>query len=668
MSALLLLAALVVAPVICGGFGEFTNGIVQVLVLAGAGLWLACGGRSRQWTRPPGAFALLALVVIAAVATLSGEAFYYGLRFDLMLVTLVGAYILSSTLSRDRRFACVAVWLLAVTALGICAYTLRNYALLTGGGALFWRAVLSSGEHHRAFGTFVNPNFFSGFIVISGLVTLGVALVVRRSAHAALAVTALAVQLVMLLLTGAKFGVVAFAGGFAVFLLLAFVSGAWRQARRSRVILLLIVTVSLAIVFSRPLTSRVVEARAGGAQVHSTLFREYTWRSTINMIRDHALLGVGPGVFEIAYTRYSVAGPTTHAHQSYLQLAAESGLPALAAFVAALAAIGWSGVRDMLFERRRSPTDSGLGNDWWDELITPDAWGLVKCSIAGALTASALRNLVDSDWYLLGISLPFWVMAGVMVGRGDAAEERSIAAWARWPAVVVCGAGGVLSALFGSADAIAYYQAPRSVVRAFELSTMLSPWNPDLRQEYGRYLSLVLDRHDSAAKHLEIAIGLAPTDAASYRLLGEINLRRNLPREAVSNLKRALDLAPNSTRAYLDLARAYNMLGDEPNVVRTYRRLLTIETSPYETVKGVPELVDISFAEAHVYLGYFAMRQKERRVAAKHFGAAVERLKRWQAGKQMLAVARISGMITPGEEQRLRFLLAEARRGLAESR
>ena len=59
---------------------------------------------------------------------------------------------------------------------------------------------------------------------------------------------------------------------------------------------------------------------------------------------------------------------------------------------------------------------------------------------------------------------------------------------------------------------------------------------------------------------------------------------------------------------------------------QTLRNLLALENSPYDTVKGVPELVDTSFAFAHAYFGDKLFAQKEYRKALREYGFAAKRL------------------------------------------
>jgi O-antigen ligase len=115
-------------------------------------------------------------------------------------------------------------------------------------------------------------------------------------------------------------------------------------------------------------------------------FRLYTWRGTAKMALANPVFGTGPGTFPALYPRYAEVGRTGLAHQSYLQVAAESGIPAaLGLLTAALLAL--ASVR--------------RGN-------------LVCAALAGGLLAALLRSCFDSEWALMGNSLPFWTIAGLL--------------------------------------------------------------------------------------------------------------------------------------------------------------------------------------------------------------------------------------------------------------
>jgi len=79
------------------------------------------------------------------------------------------------------------------------------------------------------------------------------------------------------------------------------------------------------------------------------------WHVGLAMIRNHPLVGVGPNNINevyLAYLRPGTYEPSwhEHLHDDYLQLAAERGLPCLAAWLWFMAAVAWQilGIRRRL--------------------------------------------------------------------------------------------------------------------------------------------------------------------------------------------------------------------------------------------------------------------------------------------------------------------------------
>ena len=76
------------------------------------------------------------------------------------------------------------------------------------------------------------------------------------------------------------------------------------------------------------------------------LERLYIWKTSLAMAADHPFVGIGPGVYrqvvEGYREGYNIRWTTaSHAHNSFIMVAAESGWPALALFLALLAAALW---------------------------------------------------------------------------------------------------------------------------------------------------------------------------------------------------------------------------------------------------------------------------------------------------------------------------------------
>lgn len=676
-SAVLLVSALALSPVVGGGFGEMTNGILQILVFGAVVLHLGLSGDARrEIAKPPGLAALGLFAVVFVASVFGSEALYFSLKQLLFMAACFGAYFLAASLCRDARVVAAAVWAIAMSAMMVSVFGIRGYAIGTGGGAQFWKALLAPGDHWRLFGPFVNPGFFAGYLVVALPVTLGAYLVTRRAALAMLAGLGFVVQVIALLLTGTKFGIVCGVAGLMVFFVLAAGTGALRRAKFARLLVIAVVLLPLGMVFSKPVMSRISAAEAGGSQVHSTEFRIYTWQATVDMIRSNPWLGVGPGAYDTAYPRYTIAGPTRYAHQSYLQIAAESGAAALVAFVAVLAAIVWRSLAAMAGPAKSDDTRAGRASDEpvtatisWRDLVPFSARRVIACSLFAALIGSAARSLVDSDWYVLGIALPFWALAGMLVSQSGAVREyRELSK--RWRTIVciACAAFALTSASFGLGDFYAgrmqdarEHTGPDVAAAQIELyrrAVTVSPLNPKYRRDYGTYLAHPLggDEPERGAREIERAIRLAPTDAQNYHARALVALWTGDLEGAVRYLRRALKFNPNSTRTILLLADTYAALDDERGRESALQQLLDIESTPYEQIKGTPEMVDTTFAYAHVYFGEKYLAQEKFARAAGHFDAAVERLERWRSNKQFLEVARYMGMLTTDEERALLML------------
>lgn len=202
--------------------------------------------------------------------------------------------------------------------------------------------------------TFALTNSLAGFLAPWTIVTLGIALLVKRGGHPpAVWLTALAMGIFLLgclLLTKSRTAVLAVVAG-GVLIVLFGPLGRWRIGWRLPVaaggILVLLGMVAVAV---------------GGLDVQvlseapkSLLFRLEYWRSTAAMIGDFPLWGSGPGNFQDYYPRYklpqaseTIADP----HNVFLELWATAGTPAL------LGLLAWIGLLAVDLSRTRGELPS----------------------------------------------------------------------------------------------------------------------------------------------------------------------------------------------------------------------------------------------------------------------------------------------------------------------
>ncbi|MGB6986959.1 MAG: O-antigen ligase family protein, partial [Candidatus Aquilonibacter sp.] len=80
-------------------------------------------------------------------------------------------------------------------------------------------------------------------------------------------------------------------------------------------------------------------------------YRSELWRAALYFFRNHPILGIGAGNFELELPEAGVVGVRTHANNWFLQALAEGGVVLLTATIAWIVTLFWSLTRDV----RRSP-------------------------------------------------------------------------------------------------------------------------------------------------------------------------------------------------------------------------------------------------------------------------------------------------------------------------
>jgi tetratricopeptide (TPR) repeat protein len=156
--------------------------------------------------------------------------------------------------------------------------------------------------------------------------------------------TAFLLQTLCLLLTQSRLGVFSLCLSLMAFAVLVVWSGSLKGHIRRRGMAVAALILVLLIAGGRPLLKRLTGA---GEEAHSGKFRVYTWRDTLRMAQANPLLGAGIGSFETTYPRYARLQYTAHAHNSYLQIAGETGFPGLIFLVIGTGAILASGMKSL---------------------------------------------------------------------------------------------------------------------------------------------------------------------------------------------------------------------------------------------------------------------------------------------------------------------------------
>ncbi len=196
------------------------------------------------------------------------------------------------------------------------------------------------------FGPFVNRNHFAGFLemgvgLVGGLI---IGRSVRREVMAIYASCALA-MCAGIVLTGSRGGFMALAAE-VVFLAIVAIPSFISSRRKSRpgrlgvvirtagalVLGAAAIIGSMFLVGSEGLVQNISQTQSeleNELPASERYSRTDIWAATGQLIKDHPLLGVGLGAYQLAYTRYdqsSGAQRVEQSHNDYLQIVADAGL------------------------------------------------------------------------------------------------------------------------------------------------------------------------------------------------------------------------------------------------------------------------------------------------------------------------------------------------------
>jgi putative inorganic carbon (hco3(-)) transporter len=198
---------------------------------------------------------------------------------------------------------------------------------------------------------------------------------------------------------------------------LAFYGAAFLIAgvKKDKVILILLIVSLLAMPFLLP-----SGVREWGKTTHSFLEffcnsdRIAFYRSAIQMIKTHPVIGVGVNTFSKVYHVYKVhdvdiiTGETCYAHNNYLQMAGEIGLAGLGIFMFFVLAVFWR-LRKIYVDTSR------------EAFVRNCALGL-----AAGILAFLLNGLTESSFYFSKIVVLFWFVAGLAVSLRGVEDPEAI--------------------------------------------------------------------------------------------------------------------------------------------------------------------------------------------------------------------------------------------------
>jgi O-antigen ligase len=345
-------------------------GLLAVLGLGWAAVQIS-GWTPENWTTSISAASVLGPEVAPHTVAFDREAVLTGL---MRLLTNIAFFLLGVIFGSHTR---EARRLLATIVIAASLYTLYAMAAQVVSSQAAWTGVrlwVPSSSTSYFTGTFINPNNYSTYAGITAVTALCLALKPRQSRDGESARQAwrrrlamltgagalwLAVALVLLvgaLLAGSKAGSTSLALSL---LAMAFIYT--RGVRRILAIFVTLVLMGVAVV-ALP-GARELVARMVSFATHGDESREILYSMTLQAIALRPLTGWGLNSFSSVYQMLqpdSLSAYYDKAHNTYLELAFDLGIPAAAALVLAVVWIVARCLRGF-FERGRDPELAGVG-------------------------------------------------------------------------------------------------------------------------------------------------------------------------------------------------------------------------------------------------------------------------------------------------------------------
>jgi O-antigen ligase len=624
-------------------------GTLLAMCLAAWAAWRGDRTFSVRFTRPEKLFlALLGLAFLSVPLRLALQhgMGYLGpmLRGWTLLASSFAAFALARRVSAQPHLFLGLILAAVIGSVIVADIGVQEYVADVRAGQSSWRIFATS-----------TPDFLAGYMVLLLPVTLALFLQMpaRRSLTGLLRglITfvlgvVLLFQLVTLLTTGSRFALVSLTVA-----LLVFGVSLWKACRQGlaldKATRLLMGALAVGLVAGGLLFARPVFARLQNLNDNSTAFRAWTWKGAVRMAAANPLLGTGIGIWSDQYPRYAYTGFTRLAHNSYLQVADECGIPALVVLLATLGTLAYS-------------LPHGLSRPSGE----PSQQRLLLCGLSAAVAGGAVQNLVDSDWYVFFLSSTFWTFAGLAAGIALPPPSQEEVRLSRRLFLLAAGSAAGLCALFMAAQGIAAVYAAQASeqIRTAPAEAALSygaarRWDP-LNASYPRDLGYKvyesrlgdLVRAETA---LQSAAVLEP-NALSYRRLGDALQQLGRQPEAISAYENGLRSDPHDLKLLLNLAR----LCPAPRSLEYYKQVSDLELTPVGTVRALGESTETAFAIGDAVVGD-SVAAADPAQAERYYGRAAQGLERFadEGGSlNMQQVALNGGHANPHQDAEMRGL------------
>lgn len=326
----------------------------------------------------------LLIIIISTLTSINPLGSFRDLSLHVGGLSLLFVMVNSITNKKDLNYIITG---LVTSATIVAFYGLYQYLLGVKMDTGWIDTANNPGITTRVYSVFDNPNILAEYLVM--IIPLSVSLLYYERELGKKLVFSLTTFLMVLalILTLSRGGWLGFAFSALIFIILV-----------KRRLLIALFPIGLGAILFLPdtLINRILSI--GNLSDSSNAYRLGMWKISLDIIRDRWMAGVGLGYlpFKETFEDYTSTMATYHAHNTYLQTAAEMGIPGLIGFLFMVFSLFKYGIKDL------------LGGD--DEYIR-----IMGAGILSGLGGIMVHGLFENILYLPKIIILFWLLVSLLL-------------------------------------------------------------------------------------------------------------------------------------------------------------------------------------------------------------------------------------------------------------
>lgn len=338
-------------------------------------------------TKAPIDMPIVLFLIIIVISTITSINFIGSFRdLALHLGGLCFVIVMMNSVKTKEDFNKIFT-MLVFSATLVALYGLYQYVVGVEIEAAWLDVENNPGIRTRVYSVFYNPNILAEYLIFTIPLSVSLLWHSKKLHKKIIFLGTTAITTLALILTLSRGGWLGFAFSALIFILLV-----------ERRLLLSIIPITIGGVLFLPdvILNRIISI--GNLQDSSNAYRITMWGITREIIQDHWVAGVGFGhlPFKQTFETYIRTMPIYHSHNTYLQTAAELGIPGLIAFLLFLFVLFKYGIIKL------------IKND--DKYIRTMGAGVIA-----ALGGVLLHGLVENVLYLPKIILTFWILVSFIL-------------------------------------------------------------------------------------------------------------------------------------------------------------------------------------------------------------------------------------------------------------